>query len=119
MGSSPADLYQCLTMGLHTGTDGRTGRHAAVRLAFDGEGAANGHGAALIAARMPDYESIDDVWRRADVPVSALECLAEADASGCSGRCAVLPCGRSRVSPIPPCRCSRPRIGGGTFRCLK
>ncbi|GBR41759.1 error-prone DNA polymerase [Gluconobacter kondonii] len=43
-------------------------------------GLANGHGAALIAARMPDYESIDDVWRRADVPVSALECLAEADA---------------------------------------
>ena len=59
----------------------RTGRHAAVRLGFRMvKGLANGHGAALIAARMPDYESIDDVWRRADVPVSALECLAEADA---------------------------------------
>ncbi|WP_264816075.1 error-prone DNA polymerase, partial [Gluconobacter kondonii] len=60
---------------------GRNGRHAAVRLGFRMvKGLANGHGAALIAARMPDYESIDDVWRRADVPVSALECLAEADA---------------------------------------
>ncbi|GEM18445.1 error-prone DNA polymerase [Gluconobacter oxydans] len=60
---------------------GRNGRHAAVRLGFRMvRGLANSHGAALIAARMPDYESIDDVWRRADVPVSALECLAEADA---------------------------------------
>ncbi|MCP1249608.1 error-prone DNA polymerase [Gluconobacter oxydans] len=60
---------------------GRNGRHAAVRLGFRMvRGLANAHGAALIAARMPDYESIDDVWRRADVPVSALECLAEADA---------------------------------------
>lgn len=60
---------------------GRNGRHAAVRLGFRMvRGLTNGHGAALIAARMPDYESIDDVWRRADVPVSALECLAEADA---------------------------------------
>ncbi|WP_215747427.1 error-prone DNA polymerase [Gluconobacter sp. P1C6_b] len=59
----------------------RTGRHAAVRLGFRMvKGLANGHGAALIAARMPDYESIDDVWRRADVHVTALECLAEADA---------------------------------------
>nr|WP_220572370.1 error-prone DNA polymerase [Gluconobacter oxydans] len=59
----------------------RTGRHAAVRLGLRMvKGLANGHGAALIAARMPDYESIDDVWRRADVPISALECLAEADA---------------------------------------
>ncbi|MBS1089822.1 error-prone DNA polymerase [Gluconobacter wancherniae] len=60
---------------------GRNGRHAAVRLGFRMvRGLANGHGAAIIAARMPDYESIDDVWRHADVPVSALECLAEADA---------------------------------------
>ncbi|WP_024716504.1 error-prone DNA polymerase [Gluconobacter oxydans] len=60
---------------------GRNGRHAAVRLGFRMvKGLANGHGAALIAARMPDYESIDDVWRRADVPVAALKCLAEADA---------------------------------------
>ncbi|MBS1051599.1 error-prone DNA polymerase [Gluconobacter japonicus] len=60
---------------------GRNGRHAAVRLGFRMvRGLANGHGAALIAARMPAYESIDDVWRRADVPVAALECLAEADA---------------------------------------
>ncbi|MQR98781.1 error-prone DNA polymerase [Gluconobacter aidae] len=60
---------------------GRNGRYAAVRLGFRMvRGLANGHGAALIASRMPDYESIDDVWRRADVPVSALECLAEADA---------------------------------------
>ncbi|MBS1084462.1 error-prone DNA polymerase [Gluconobacter kondonii] len=60
---------------------GRNGRYAAVRLGFRMvRGLANGHGAALIASRMPDYESVDDVWRRADVPVSALECLAEADA---------------------------------------
>ncbi|MEN3168346.1 error-prone DNA polymerase [Gluconobacter sp. OJB] len=60
---------------------GRNGRYAAVRLGFRMvRGLANAHGAALIASRMPDYESIDDVWRRADVPVSALECLAEADA---------------------------------------
>ncbi|MFT9289979.1 error-prone DNA polymerase [Gluconobacter oxydans] len=53
----------------------------AVRLGFRMvRGLSNGHAAALIAARMPDYESIDDVWRRSDVPVSALECLAEADA---------------------------------------
>ncbi|MBS1028618.1 MULTISPECIES: error-prone DNA polymerase [Gluconobacter] len=58
-----------------------TSLRKAVRLGFRMvRGLANGHGAALIAARMPDYESIDDVWRRADVPVSALECLAEADA---------------------------------------
>lgn len=58
----------------------RTGRHA-VRLGFRMvNGLANGHAAALIAARMPDYESIDDVWRRANVPVVALERLAEADA---------------------------------------
>ncbi|MBS1060503.1 error-prone DNA polymerase [Gluconobacter sp. Dm-44] len=58
-----------------------TSLRKAVRLGFRMvRGLANGLGAALIAARMPDYESIDDVWRRADVPVSALECLAEADA---------------------------------------
>jgi len=58
-----------------------TSLRKAVRMGFRMvRGLANGHGAALIAARMPDYESIDDVWRRADVPVSALECLAEADA---------------------------------------
>ncbi|MBS1064266.1 error-prone DNA polymerase [Gluconobacter wancherniae] len=58
-----------------------TSLRKAIRLGFRMvRGLANGHGAALIAARMPDYESIDDVWRRADVPVSALECLAEADA---------------------------------------
>jgi len=44
------------------------------------KGLSNEHGARLIANRLPDYDSIDDVWRRADIPVSALERLAEADA---------------------------------------
>ncbi|WP_456306638.1 helix-hairpin-helix domain-containing protein [Kozakia baliensis] len=36
--------------------------------------------APLAHNRMPLYDSIEDVWRRADVPVSSLERLAEADA---------------------------------------
>ncbi|GBQ24165.1 DNA polymerase III subunit alpha [Gluconacetobacter sacchari DSM 12717] len=44
------------------------------------KGLANEHAAQIVAHRMPPYDSIEDVWRRAEVPVSALERLAEADA---------------------------------------
>ncbi|GBQ91336.1 error-prone DNA polymerase [Asaia krungthepensis] len=43
-------------------------------------GLANKDAAALIAARMPLYESIDDVWRRGDIPLQALEALTNANA---------------------------------------
>ena len=49
-------------------------------------GLANRHGAAIVAARADaPYTSIEDVWRRAGVPVAALERLAEADAFACLG----------------------------------
>jgi len=44
------------------------------------KGLANADAARIVAHRMPAYESVEDVWRRADVPVAALERLAEADA---------------------------------------
>lgn len=44
------------------------------------KGLANADAARLIANRMPLYDSIEDVWRRADVSGAALERLAEADA---------------------------------------
>jgi error-prone DNA polymerase len=44
-------------------------------------GLSNKDGAGIIAARADiPFASIDDLWRRADVPVAALECLANADA---------------------------------------
>ncbi|MDR6181166.1 error-prone DNA polymerase [Asaia bogorensis] len=43
------------------------------------KGLSNDHAAKLIAHRFPAYESLDDVWRRATIPVSALEALAAAD----------------------------------------
>lgn len=52
----------------------------AVRLGFRFvKGLSNDHAARLIANRFPAYDSLDDVWRRADIPVSALEALAAAD----------------------------------------
>ncbi len=49
-------------------------------------GLPNLHGAAIVAARGDaPYASIEDVWRRAGVPVAALERLAEADAFACFG----------------------------------
>ena len=44
------------------------------------KGLANADAARLIANRMPLYDSVEDVWRRADVSGVALERLAEADA---------------------------------------
>jgi error-prone DNA polymerase len=56
--------------------------HFAVRLGLRMvRGFDNAHGAALIAARADNpYASIDDLWRRAGVPVAAIVQLAEADA---------------------------------------
>ncbi|GBR27922.1 error-prone DNA polymerase [Gluconobacter japonicus] len=52
-----------------------------VRLGFRlVKGLSNDHAARLIANRMPLYENIDDLWRRGDIPVQAIERLAEADA---------------------------------------
>jgi error-prone DNA polymerase len=54
----------------------------AVRLGFrQVRGLSNKDGAEIIAARAgKPFESIDDLWRRADVPVASLVQLAEADA---------------------------------------
>ncbi|MGI4798715.1 MAG: OB-fold nucleic acid binding domain-containing protein, partial [Janthinobacterium lividum] len=54
----------------------------AVRLGFRmAKGLANEHGAQLVANRgtIP-YGSVEEIWRRADIPAAALERLAEADA---------------------------------------
>lgn len=58
------------------------GRYLAVRLGLrQVRGLANVHGAAIIGARghLP-FESVEDLWRRADIPRVAIERLAEADA---------------------------------------
>jgi error-prone DNA polymerase len=54
----------------------------AVRLGFrQVRGLSNKDGAEIVAARADrPFESVDDLWRRADVPVSSLVQLAEADA---------------------------------------
>jgi error-prone DNA polymerase len=54
----------------------------AVRLGFrQVRGLSNIDGAEIVAARADrPFESVDDLWRRADVPVSSLVQLAEADA---------------------------------------
>ncbi|MFT8720428.1 error-prone DNA polymerase [Acetobacter sp.] len=44
------------------------------------KGLANADAARLIVNRMPLYDTVEDVWRRADVSGAALERLAEADA---------------------------------------
>ncbi|HAU75017.1 MAG TPA: error-prone DNA polymerase, partial [Agrobacterium sp.] len=57
-------------------------RRFAVRLGLRMvKGLANKHGAAIVAAREDQsFQSIDDLWRRASVPVASLVQLAEADA---------------------------------------
>jgi error-prone DNA polymerase len=54
----------------------------AVRLGFrQVRGLSNKDGAEIVAARADQpFESVDDLWRRADVPVASLVQLAEADA---------------------------------------
>ena len=56
--------------------------HCAVRLGLrTARGLANRDGALIVAARQDrPFASVEDVWRRAGVPVGALERLAEADA---------------------------------------
>jgi error-prone DNA polymerase len=58
------------------------GRHFAVRLGLRmAKGLSETHAAKLIACRsVVAYRDVEDVWRRAGVPVSALERLAYADA---------------------------------------
>ncbi len=58
------------------------GRGLAVRLGLRMvKGLPNHHGAQLVAHRADEpYRSVEEVWRRADVPAIALERLAEADA---------------------------------------
>jgi error-prone DNA polymerase len=54
----------------------------AVRLGFrQVRGLSNKDGAEIVAARADQlFESVDDLWRRSDVPVASLVQLAEADA---------------------------------------
>jgi error-prone DNA polymerase len=61
------------------------GAHRAVRLGLrQVRGLANAHGAAIAGARGPaPFESVEEVWRRANVPRAAIERLAEADAFHC------------------------------------
>jgi error-prone DNA polymerase len=58
------------------------GRWLAVRLGMrQVRGLANAHGAAIVGARGgTPFGSVEEVWRRADVPRAAIERLAEADA---------------------------------------
>jgi len=58
------------------------GRGAAVRLGFRTvKGLANEHAAQLVAHRGDEpYASVEETWRRTDIPPAALERLAEADA---------------------------------------
>jgi error-prone DNA polymerase len=62
-----------------------SGRLMAVRLGFrQVRGLANIHGAQIAVARGDTpYASVEEVWRRADVPRVAIERLAEADAFHC------------------------------------
>ena len=77
----------------------------AVRLGLRmGKGLAEAHAVALIANRGAGYTSVGDVWRRAGVPLAALERLAEADAFTGMGadRRAALWAIRGLGEPPPP-----------------
>jgi DNA polymerase III alpha subunit len=65
-----------------------TGERFAVRLGLrTARGLANRDGALIVAARGEEaFASVEDLWRRARVPVAALERLAEADAFGSPAR---------------------------------
>ncbi|HSU07215.1 MAG TPA: OB-fold nucleic acid binding domain-containing protein, partial [Acetobacteraceae bacterium] len=67
------------------GTRGDAGEGLALRLGLRmTKGLANEHGARIVAARGDrPYQTIDDLHRRAGVPVAALERLAAADAFRC------------------------------------
>ena len=72
---------------------GRTTRGAAVRLGLRlVKGLANAHAAKLVAHRgAAPYASVEEAWRRAGVPPSALERLAEADAQRGGAGCGRVP----------------------------
>ncbi len=62
------------------------GRFLAVRLGLRmTKGLATNHAEEIIARRAGGYRSIEDLWRRAHIPIAALERLAEADAFGALG----------------------------------
>jgi error-prone DNA polymerase len=63
------------------------GKYLAVRLGLRmAKGLARAHADEIVAQRCRGpYRSVEDVWRRAHVPVAALERLAEADAFGALG----------------------------------
>ena len=117
-------------------------RAFAVRLGLRmAKGLSNADGAAIALARGDTpFESIEDIWRRAGVPVAALERLAEADAFGSLGlnrrdalwahqgpwrrrRCRFSPrptsatacCGRNPIEPrgVADADDAGPRGGGG------
>ena len=81
------------------------GRWLAVRLGLRmAKGLGNADAARLLGARDVPYADLDDLWRRAGVPVAALERIAEADgfaALGLDRRAALWAiCGRAEV-PLP------------------
>ena len=63
------------------------GRYLAVRLGLRmAKGLARAHADEIVSRRgAVPYRSVEDMWRRAHVPVAALERLAEADAFGSLG----------------------------------
>ncbi len=81
------------------------GRWLAVRLGLRmANGLANADAARLLAARDVPYADVDDVWRRAGVPVAALERIAEADGFRALGldRRAALWAIRGLADTVPP-----------------
>ena len=90
-------------------------RFMAVRMGLRmAKGLAEAHAAAVIDRRGAGYGSVEEVWRRASVPVSALERLAEADgfASVGADRRAALWAIRGLGEPPPPLLASPPLAGG-------
>ena len=75
----------------------------AVRLGLrTARGLANRDGAQIVAARQDNaFASVEEMWRRAGVPVAALERLAEADAFGSLGLSRRQALGRPSVRPRP------------------
>ncbi|MBY3060364.1 error-prone DNA polymerase [Rhizobium leguminosarum] len=86
-----------------TADDGRFAVRLGLRMV---KGLANVHGAAIISARANEkFTSIDDLWRRARVPVSTLTQIAEADgfqpALGLARREALWAIRALRDEPLP------------------
>ncbi len=84
--SSPLPSRQGLGEGLGVGERVGVGQ-SAVRLGLRmAKGLAEQHGAALVAHRAEHpYATLEETWRRAGVPVAALERIAEADGYGSMG----------------------------------